>query len=210
MPILIKCTLYSKILAASVFTSPLHRRLISDFAKVKNLSFFKFPPHEVWCRRSPKKFVFLSIQQESWKWIFSWSIVVAQSSFQVTVESNYAIVTATPSDWLKNLTPVFLPMRSQTKTNRTLQAQFFAHFKVGILIGSSLLSWRIGWTNCFVICFWTVIWKPFWPQLVIALHIFFFTIILSCKITERAYNYLVCIERKIAASKDRVCLTYSP
>ena len=36
----------------------------------------------------------------------------------MTLESNDAIATATPGDWLKNLAPVFQPMRSKTK--RTL------------------------------------------------------------------------------------------
>ena len=47
--------------------------------------------------------------------------------FQITVERNYAIAIATPSDCLKNLAPVFQPMRSKTKTkaNRTLYTRFF-------------------------------------------------------------------------------------
>ena len=36
----------------------------------------------------------------------------------MTVESNCAVAIATPSDWLKNFAPVYLPMRSKTKTNR--------------------------------------------------------------------------------------------
>ena len=42
----------------------------------------------------------------------------------MTVESNnaIAIAIATPSDWLKNLAPVFQPTRSNTKSNRTLYA----------------------------------------------------------------------------------------
>ena len=42
---------------------------------------------------------------------------------------NYSIVIATLSDWLKNLVPEFQPMKSKTKTNRTLYAQFFPRFK---------------------------------------------------------------------------------
>ena len=38
----------------------------------------------------------------------------------MTVESNDEIAIATLSDWLKRLAPVFQPMRSKTKTNRTL------------------------------------------------------------------------------------------
>ena len=44
------------------------------------------------------------------------------SSFQMTVESNYVIAIPTLSDWLKRLAPVFQPMRSKTKTNRTMYA----------------------------------------------------------------------------------------
>ena len=39
--------------------------------------------------------------------------------------NDYAIAIATISDWLKNLAAVFQPMRSRTKTNRTLFARFF-------------------------------------------------------------------------------------
>ena len=35
----------------------------------------------------------------------------------MTVESDYVIVIATLSDWLKRLAPIFQPMRSKTKTN---------------------------------------------------------------------------------------------
>ena len=38
----------------------------------------------------------------------------------MNVEGNYVIAIATLSDWLTNLAPVFQPMRSKTKTNRTL------------------------------------------------------------------------------------------
>ena len=38
----------------------------------------------------------------------------------MTVESNYVIAIATPSDWLKRLAPVFQPMRSKTKTKTNL------------------------------------------------------------------------------------------
>ena len=33
----------------------------------------------------------------------------------MTVESNYVIAIATPSDWLKRVAPVFQPMRSKAK-----------------------------------------------------------------------------------------------
>ena len=47
----------------------------------------------------------------------------------MTVESNYVIAIATLSDWFKRLAPVFQPMRSKTKTNRTLYASFFPRFE---------------------------------------------------------------------------------
>ena len=58
------------------------------------------------------------------RWVFRFPRSL-QSSFQMTVESNYVIVIATLSDWLKRLAPVFQPMRSKTKTNRTMYASFF-------------------------------------------------------------------------------------
>ena len=68
------------------------------------------------------------------------------------VERNYPCTIATLSDWLKSLAPGFQPMRSETKTNRTLYAWFLTRFEnvtcncEGILIGSSrcsLLSWLV-------------------------------------------------------------------
>ena len=51
----------------------------------------------------------------------------------MTVESSYAIAIAiaiaTLSDWFKDLAPEFQPMRSKTKTNRTLHARLFPHFE---------------------------------------------------------------------------------
>ena len=47
----------------------------------------------------------------------------------MTVESYYVIAIATFSDWLKRLTPVFQPMRSKTKTNRTMYARIFPRFQ---------------------------------------------------------------------------------
>ena len=43
----------------------------------------------------------------------------------MTFESNYVIAIATLSDWLKRLAPGFQPMRSKTKTNRTMYTSFF-------------------------------------------------------------------------------------
>ena len=47
----------------------------------------------------------------------------------MTVESNYVIAIATLSDWLKRVAPVFQPMRSKSKTNRTMYARFFPRFE---------------------------------------------------------------------------------
>ena len=46
----------------------------------------------------------------------------------MTVESNYSIAMASLSDWLKNLVPVFQPMKSETKVNRTFYGRFFPRF----------------------------------------------------------------------------------
>ena len=43
----------------------------------------------------------------------------------MTCAGNYTIAIATLGDWLKNLAPVFPPMRSKTKTNRTWFARLF-------------------------------------------------------------------------------------
>ena len=40
----------------------------------------------------------------------------------MTCESNYVIAIGTLSDWLKGVAPFFQPMRSKTKTNRTMYA----------------------------------------------------------------------------------------
>ena len=54
----------------------------------------------------------------------------------MTVENNSAIAIDTLSDWLKNLEPVFQPMKTwqtwfcrKTKANRTLDTRFFLRFK---------------------------------------------------------------------------------
>ena len=46
----------------------------------------------------------------------------------MTVESNYSIAMAALSDWLKNLVPVFQPMKSETKVNPTFYGRFFPRF----------------------------------------------------------------------------------
>ena len=45
----------------------------------------------------------------------------------MTVKGHYAIAIGAPSDWLKNVVPVFQLMRS--KTNCTLYARFFPRFE---------------------------------------------------------------------------------
>lgn len=47
----------------------------------------------------------------------------------MTVESMYDIVIATLSNWLKNLAPVFQPLRSKAKTSRTFCARFLSLFE---------------------------------------------------------------------------------
>ena len=42
----------------------------------------------------------------------------------MTVESKYAIASAALSDWLKDLAPVFHPIGSKTKINRTFKRGF--------------------------------------------------------------------------------------
>ena len=41
----------------------------------------------------------------------------------MTIETNYAIIIATFSDWLKDLVPIF--HRSKIESSRTLRAPFF-------------------------------------------------------------------------------------
>ena len=43
----------------------------------------------------------------------------------MTVENNYGITVATLNDWPKKLAPLPQPMRSKTKSNRTVYAIFF-------------------------------------------------------------------------------------
>ena len=58
-----------------------------------------------------------------------WTIGSGQSSFQFCFDSNYAIAIAILIDWLKNSAPVFQPMRTKTKSNRTMHARFFPRFE---------------------------------------------------------------------------------
>ena len=69
----------------------------------------------------------------------------------MTVESNHAIAIAiaiaTPSDWLKNLAPVFQPTRSNTKSNRTLYGIYVSTHVSKVLDGrfsiwSGVMSFR--------------------------------------------------------------------
>ena len=83
------------------------------------------------------------------------------------VESNYVIAIATISDWLKRLAPVFQPMRSKNKTNRTMYA-WFSRASSELQVIARNCDWFIalpapvviGRSNCFGFGFSTVIWKP--------------------------------------------------
>ena len=61
----------------------------------------------------------------------------------MTVESINAITIAiaAPSDWLKNLAPVFQPTRSNTKSNRTLYGTYVStHVSKVLYVRFSILS----------------------------------------------------------------------
>ena len=84
----------------------------------------------------------------------------------MTVESNYVIAIATLSDWLKRLAPAFQPMRIETKTNRTMYADFsraLSELQVIARNGDWFIALPapvvIGRGNCFGFGFSTVI-KP--------------------------------------------------
>ena len=88
----------------------------------------------------------------------------------MTVESNYVIVIAMLSDWLKRLMPVFQPMRCKTKTNRTICMYVWFSRVLGelqVIARNSdcfmELFVVIGWNNCFVFGFSTVTWKALYP-----------------------------------------------
>ena len=80
----------------------------------------------------------------------------------MTVESNHATAIATLSDWLKRLAPVFQPMRSKTKTNRTRD---FSSASSELQVIARDCDWLIalfvpvviGRSNCFGFGFSTVI-----------------------------------------------------
>ena len=59
----------------------------------------------------------------------------------MTVESNDVIAVATLSDWLKRLAPVFQPMRSRTKTNRTICARDFSRATSELQV----IAWNCDW-----------------------------------------------------------------
>ena len=88
---------------------------------------------------------------------------------------------ATLSDWLKNLVPVFRPMRSEFKANLTLYARFsrsLSKFKVIAMSSDWFIALFarlvIGRCSYFAIGFSTVIWKP-----------------LSCQALRRAADYVI-------------------
>lgn len=55
--------------------------------------------------------------------------IIEQVSSDCQKYCNCLIVIATIGDWLKSLMPIFQPMGSKTKTNGTLNVQFFPCFK---------------------------------------------------------------------------------
>ena len=74
----------------------------------------------------------------------------------MTVENNYAITIAILADWLKRLVQVFQPMRSKTKTNRTLsKLQIIARNCDWLIV--LFVPVVIGRNNCFGFGFSTVI-----------------------------------------------------
>ena len=83
----------------------------------------------------------------------------------MTIESNYAITALSECDWLKNLAPLFQPMESKTKTNRTLYAcSDFPRALSKLQVIARNFDWFIplfapfviGWSNCFGFGFSTV------------------------------------------------------
>jgi len=81
-------------------------------------------------------------------------------SFHMTVVSNYTIAIATLSDWLKNISPIFQPMRSRSKTNRTWYARFFRRFDQ--ITGSCYAFWLVHRAVCSC-CDWlgSLLWYCF-------------------------------------------------
>ena len=82
----------------------------------------------------------------------------------MTVESKHAVAIAALSDWLKNLMPLFQPVRSKTETNRTCAHDFSrAMSKFQVIARNSdwfivrFASVVIGRSNYFGIGFSTVI-----------------------------------------------------
>ena len=82
----------------------------------------------------------------------------------MTVECNYVIAIATPSDWLKRLGPVFQPMRIKTKTNRTMYALLFSRALSELHVIARNGDWFVALpapvvigSNCFGFGFSTVI-----------------------------------------------------
>ena len=83
----------------------------------------------------------------------------------MTVESNYVMAIVTLSDWLKRLEPVFKPMKSRTKTNRTMYTRHFSRALSELQVIARNCDWfialiapvLIGRSNCFGFGFSTVI-----------------------------------------------------
>ena len=96
------------------------------------------------------------------------------SSFQMAVESNYAIAIAKFSDWLENLAPLFQPMRSKTKPIAPCTNEFSrALSKLQVTAGNSdwftalFASVVTGRGDSFEIGFSATNWKPLYQNLVL-------------------------------------------
>ena len=107
-------------------------------------------------------------QKENSREGITWSEMGKQNVQAEKVYYAIAIAIATFSDWPKNLTPVFQPMRSKSKTNRTF-LWFFPRFEqvtdncLEFWLGPRVAQFTrvgFGWSSNFGIGFSTVIWKP--------------------------------------------------
>lgn len=107
------------------------------------------------------------ITRGSW-YVFS----CVESNFQMTVKRNNAIAIDVLGDWLKNLAPVFFhPMRSETKTSRTLYGRFFPRLEQVTsncwefwVIHALFARVLIAWGNYFGSGLLTFIWKTLYSS----------------------------------------------
>ena len=95
------------------------------------------------------------------QYLVSYRISTIEYFWNDSVENNRVIAIATTRDSIKNLAPVFQPIRCKTKFKSTSCAPFLA-----VIVRNS--AWFIalfapvviGWSNEFGIGFSIVIWKP--------------------------------------------------